>query len=338
MNRVFLLALLVAGLWWSPSLADDKTRTYTFNGLTGGTTKSLDSLPSASLNDGDLAYGANSTHAMDYVWDADSAVAESSPDTIAADDNAGNGRWILLTARHATATTTDAGIIEIATDAETAAGSATDKAVTPGSLVSVYATDAETAAGSATDKIVTPSSLASVLRCEHVWIPAAALTPQDTGGPETITTEYAINGHTLDTLAFDGATTENATIALRMPSGWDRGTVKARFYWAPGDSAASAGDTVEWQISGVAVSDDDAIDAATGTEQVISDTVLAGVEGDLHISGASPAITIGGTPALGDLVIFTVSRNVSGTDNMTEDAWLLGIIFEFSRNQTVSAW
>jgi hypothetical protein len=201
-----------------------------------------------------------------------------------------------------------------------------------------YATGSEVATGTEAAKVVTPDALADFLQYEHIWIPAAAMTPRETNGPKTVTNEYATNDHTIDVMAFDGSTEEFATFPFVMPSTWDRGTIKFKAYWAPGDSAASASDTVEWELSAVAVGDDGAIDTATGTGQVISDTVLAGVEGDLHISGASPAITVGGSPALGDILIFTVSRNVSGTDDMTEDAWLFGIVLEIKHDNTVSAW
>lgn len=173
---------------------------------------------------------------------------------------------------------------------------------------------------------------------QNIWIPAGALIPTDTNGAAIGTKEYATNDIMKDYLAFDGAAEEFAGCDFPMPEGWDRGTIKAKFYWAPGDSACSAADTVEWELGGVAISNDDAIDASLGTTQVISDTVLAGKDGDLHISGATPAITIGGTPALGDLIHFKVSRNVGGTDNMTEDAWLFGVFLQITINTAVTAW
>ena len=98
--------------------------------------------------------------------------------------------------------------------------------------------------------------------------------------------------------AFDGATEEFIAISLPMPENWDRSTVKAKFFWAPGDSACTAADTVEWQIAGQAISNDDAIDVAMGDAgEVISDAVTAGTNGDLHTTATTPAVTIGGTPA-----------------------------------------
>jgi len=61
-------------------------------------------------------------------------------------------------------------------------------------------------------------------------------------------------------------------------------------------------------------------------------------DGDLHITAATPALTIGGTPALGDLCIFEVYRNTDGTDDMAEDGWLFGCEIQYKVDQTVSAW
>lgn len=176
------------------------------------------------------------------------------------------------------------------------------------------------------------------LTTQNIWIPASYFIPTDTNGATIGTNEYATNDIMKDYLAFDGATEKFAGCDFPFPEGWDLGTIKAKFHWAPGDSACTAGDTVEWKLGGVVVSNDDAIDASLGTAQVISDTVLAGKDADLHVAGATPAITIGGTPTLGDLVHLKVSRNVSGTDDMTEDAWLFGVFIQLTIDQTVTAW
>jgi hypothetical protein len=84
------------------------------------------------------------------------------------------------------------------------------------------------------------------------------------------------------------------------------------------------------------LSNDDAIDAALGGAVVITDTVIA--DGDLHVTSATPALTVGGTPALGDLIQFEVYRNTDGTDDMAEDAWLIGCWIQFLKTNTVSAW
>jgi len=171
-----------------------------------------------------------------------------------------------------------------------------------------------------------------------LFIPAADLIPTTTSGCATLaTTELATNDIMLSYLAFDGAAEEFCTISLPMPEDWNLGTIKAKFFWVPA-TGCTAADTVEWEIAGVAISNDDPIDATLGTGQVISDAVTAGVEADLHVTGATPSITVGGTPALGDLVHFKISRNVGGTDDMEEDAWLVGVWIQYLANASASAW
>ncbi len=173
---------------------------------------------------------------------------------------------------------------------------------------------------------------------ETYWIPASAMISLSTDGASPGTNEYVTNDIMVDYFAFSGATEKYVAFNLPLRENWDRSTIKIKFFWSPGDSACTAGDTVEWELAAGAYSDDDTIDAALGTSQVISDTVLAGKDADVHISGATPALTVGGTPALGDFIHYKLSRNVSGTDDMTEDAWLFGAFIQIKKTQPVVSW
>ena len=171
-----------------------------------------------------------------------------------------------------------------------------------------------------------------------IWIPAVSMTPRQTNGPSVGTYEYATNDVNSDYLAFDDGTEEFADFKFPMPEDWDRSTIKVKFYWSSA-TGSTANDTVEWQIAGQAKSDSDALDVAYGDAgEVISDTLLADNGGDLQLSSATPEVTIGGTPALGDLIHFTTSRNVGGTDDMTEDAWLFGVWIQYQATELVTAW
>jgi len=199
------------------------------------------------------------------------------------------------------------------------------------------ATDAETSAGTDTERAVTPAGLASVYAYQSLYIPASAMTPATTNGAAAGTAETSSNKLNMDYLAFDTTTEEMAHFQLAMPEGWDRGTIKAKFFWSSA-TGSTANDTVEWELACVAISNDDALDAAVGTSQVISDTLLADNGADLQVSGATPALTVGGTPALADMVHCRISRNVGGTDDMAEDAWLYGAWIQFKVTNTVAAW
>jgi hypothetical protein len=173
-------------------------------------------------------------------------------------------------------------------------------------------------------------------RYETIYIDAAAMVPCTTSGALAGTYEY--NTNDLDYFAFDaGATKERIQFKTTMPEGWDRGTIKAKFYWSSATGSTS-GDTVEWALKAGALSDDDDIDTALGTPQVISDTLLADNGTDLQITSATPAITIAGSLALGDVLVFEIYRNTDGSDTMAENGWLFGVWIQYKIDSSVTAW
>jgi hypothetical protein len=268
--------------------------------LTGGGTGALDDINHNNLTDGDgaIVIDAVNNKAYMYTYDSSSSDAESSPDIIVPDSNAGDGRWILVktqavdaTLRTAFAATTFGGFLD-----------------------------------------------GLGVKYDTMFLPANAFTPTTTSGAEQTSVEYETNDIQKSYLAFDGASQEYADINLVMPPTWDRSTIKAKIYWAPA-SGASSGDGVVFGFQGVAVSDDDAIDTSLGTAQEVTDTATVGADGDLHVTDATAAITIGGTPALGDLIHFKLYRDpTDGSDDMAEDALVFGVLIEFASTNTVAAW
>lgn len=152
-----------------------------------------------------------------------------------------------------------------------------------------------------------------------IWIPAGAMTSRTTNGAAIGSTESTTNKVMSRTLDFDASTAEYAQFTVTFPKSWDLGTVTAQFVWR----ATNTGNVV-WGLQGVAISDDDATDAAFGTAQTVTDGVTA--TGDTMVSAATSAITIGGTPADGDLVVFQVYRDAAnGSDTCAVDALLVGV-------------
>lgn len=172
-----------------------------------------------------------------------------------------------------------------------------------------------------------------------IYVPAALMHPRTTdGAAAAAVNEYATNDICLKYFAFGGGATEEAVqFAFRMPEDWNLGTIKAKFDWSSA-SGSTSGDTVEWGLKAGALDDDDTIDAALGTEQVISDALLADNGTKMQLTGATPAITVGGTPALGALTAFEAHRNTDGTDDMTEDGWLFGVWIQYLANVAPAAW
>lgn len=160
-----------------------------------------------------------------------------------------------------------------------------------------------------------------------IYIDAAAMVPRDTNGAEALTKEFATNDIMIDYLAFDSTTEEGVQFKMMMPDEWDRSTIKLKFFW---DAAATASGTVIWGVKAGALSNDDAIDAALGTQITVTDTLLA--VGDMHISPATAAVTVGGTPALEDMIIFQVVATTGGT--IAVDQFLMGIAIQYKESTT----
>ena len=130
-------------------------------------------------------------------------------------------------------------------------------------------------------------------------------------------------------LDFDKDSDEFAQWTVAMPSDWDAGTVTAVIYWTWG-AGGSASETVEVEVSGRSYADSDAIDQDIRTgAAACSDTAITAA--DIHISAASGAITLQGSPAASELVQFVAMRDVSA-DNLACDLELLGIMITFGRS------
>ena len=158
---------------------------------------------------------------------------------------------------------------------------------------------------------------------QSIWIPATAMYPTATAGCADITSVETTAGRPdMYTLDFDASSDENAQFSVAMPSFWNEGTITYQVYWT---TTATDTDGVAWSLSGVACSDNDTIDVAFGTAVVVTDDALGAAE-DLCVTAESGAVTLGGSPAAGDLAYFNIERDVSdANDDMAEDAKLIGI-------------
>jgi hypothetical protein len=155
---------------------------------------------------------------------------------------------------------------------------------------------------------------------ETIWIPANSMMPNTTAGCATATTETTTNDVMVPVCDFDAAADEAGQFLVGMPKSWDEGTITAQFSW----TAATGTGNVVWGMQCLARSDDDVLDTAFGTAVTVTDGLTA--TGDLMISAASSAITVGGTPAEGDNVWCRVYRDAdNGSDTFSADARLIGV-------------
>jgi hypothetical protein len=219
-------------------------------------------------------------------------------------------QMISMPATLGAASETSSGVVELATDAETATGTDTARAVTPANIKSAY-----------------------VKQGTHtIWVPAAAMYAATTNGAGSASVDSGSEDVEYKVLDFDTSTQEFAHFSVRFPKSWNEGTVTFAPYW----TAASGSGGVVFAMQGVSLSNDDAINTAYGTEQTSTDTLITAA--DVHVGPTSSAITIAGTPAAEDLTFFRIKRNVSdGSDTLGVDARLLGVALFFTINSSDDA-
>lgn len=159
-------------------------------------------------------------------------------------------------------------------------------------------------------------------------IPASAMFGATTSGAAGGQYESSTNKVNVRVLDFDTSSDEYACFNVPAPNYWDLSTITAQFHWT--SAGGTPAQTVTWAIQALARSNDDALDTAYGTAVTVADTLIA--TNDEHISSATSAITVGGTPAKGDMLYFRIYRDVS-EDDMSGDARLLGVRITFSISQ-----
>jgi hypothetical protein len=175
---------------------------------------------------------------------------------------------------------------------------------------------------------------AEVVGLQDLYIPASSMYPRTSNGSAAVAqSEIATSLVNILTLDFDQTTQEFAQFTLSLPRNWNNGTVTAKFYWTA--SAGTAAQGVVWAISGGAYSDDDALTATLGTAQTVTDALTA--TNDMHITSATSAITLSGSPADADFLAFQISRNpADGSDTLAADAKLIGVVLTITTDAAVA--
>ena len=169
---------------------------------------------------------------------------------------------------------------------------------------------------------MTSRAFANLSPVQSLWIPASAMSIRTTSGAAAGSAEMTTNKNMVITLDFDATSAEYAQFNVAMPKSWNEGTVTFVPYWSHASTTTNFG--VVWKLRGVAVSDDDTLDVAFGTDQSSTDT--GGTTNDLYVGPESSAITIAGTPTTNDYVMFEVYREPSdGSDTLAVDARLHGV-------------
>ena len=224
---------------------------------------------------------------------------------------------------------TTAGALTIASDFS----NGTSAKTTTGTIELGHASDT-TLSRSAAGELAVEGTIVKKVGKETIWAPASAMTARTTNGAAAGTVETTTNKIMFSTLDFDTTTQEFAQFHVRMPKSWDEGSVTATFTWSHASTSTNFG--VVWAIEAVALSDGDAGDAAVGTAQQVADT--GGTTNMVYITSATSAITIAGSPASEDWVVFQIKRVTSdGSDTMAIDARLHGVTIYFTTNASTDA-
>ena len=169
---------------------------------------------------------------------------------------------------------------------------------------------------------------------ESIWIPATAMYPSTTNPCSDLTqVETTALRPDLKVLDFDASSDEFAQFSIAFPKSWNEGTITFQPYWTV--TGTNSG-TVAWELSGIAMSSDDSINVAFGSPVATTALAHSTTSNDLMVSAESNAITIAGTPAVGDCCFFQINRDTSA-DTQTGDARLVGIKLFFTTDASNDA-
>lgn len=180
------------------------------------------------------------------------------------------------------------------------------------------------------DKDIT---LSSVVGTQELWIPAQAFKPRATAGAVLTDRTQATSNIEQSTMNFDTTTQEYAQLPpIALPANYNNGTIKFKLYWTC--TGGSAAQTIDFDLSAYAYSDNDALTTALSGTQNVTDTWIA--DNDVHVTSYSSAITIGGTPADDDLIYLELTRDVAA-DDLGVDAEIIGIKLEITLDDGTSS-
>ena len=161
-----------------------------------------------------------------------------------------------------------------------------------------------------------------------IWIPAQSMYPNSTNGANNISTsELTALQPEVRSLGFIGTAPKYAQFSIAMPKSWNEGTITFEAYWTA--EAGTLTNGVSWGLQGVGLSEADPMETAFGTAVVVDDALTA--LKDVHVTSTSSAVTIGGSPAAGDIVFFQIYRDTADSnDTLSEIAKLIGIKLHYT--------
>ena len=197
-----------------------------------------------------------------------------------------------------------------------------------GSGITALTLDMSAAGAAAFNSSITSGGAAvKVAGKETIFVPAVAMYPSTTNPCSDVEqVETTALRPDLKVLDFAADADDFAQFAIAMPKSWNEGTVTFQPFWTV--TGTNTG-TVAWQLAGVAITNDESINTAFGTQVATTALAFSGTSNDLMVSAESGAVTIAGSPAANDMCFFQINRDTSA-DDQTGAARLLGVKMFFT--------
>ena len=176
-------------------------------------------------------------------------------------------------------------------------------------------------------------SSVSVSVAQSIYYTAGSMVPTTTAGATYEELEQsATSGVSIMSSAMKFATDadDHAQFSVLTPKGWDGGTVTAQVVWDT--ITATTSNTVVFYLQGVSFANGDDTVTTFGTAQKMQDSASGAFK--VHFTPESPAITIAGSPAAEEFVIFQLYRDVSdAADDLGYDARVKGVRIKYNITQ-----
>lgn len=167
---------------------------------------------------------------------------------------------------------------------------------------------------------------------QELTIEAPYLAPTVSSGCTSVTTYQTTTTFVnYDIIGLSSSTTQYFTFNGSLPSSWDGSTVTYQVVWIS-TAGGAVNSSTTFCLQGLSLADSELVDQAYGTAVCVSDTFQS--TGSFHLTPMSAALTIGGTPAAGDSILWRGYRNVDAADDhMAQPAGIARIRLFYTKSR-----
>jgi len=182
-------------------------------------------------------------------------------------------------------------------------------------------------------KYITQTNSLKVTHTRDKYFTARDFISVSTNGAELTQVELPTNDIMVDAAGFSTSTSEKIQFWYKFESNWNAGTVTFKLDWT--NTGGASAETIDFDLAAHSYANDDALDVALGgTPANVTDTWTA--QNDYQETSFSSTITLGGTPADGQLNLFQLSRDIAN-DNLAGDAKIMGITLRYTVTDLASS-